>query len=132
MICIIVFFYMPPEQAEDSATDTSNVFSYSFILYHLLIKKHPFDERKISAFKAIYEICSGYRPNTTCIGNEIIIEFLEKCWDENEENRLTFDGILEIITNEDFYSFFEPFDHESVKKYLEIYGNEFDELKNKF
>ena len=56
-------YYMSPEQAEEYSFQTSNVFSYSFILYNLITLKHPFDRvSKMSAYKALHMIVNGYRP----------------------------------------------------------------------
>ena len=45
---------------------------------------------------------------------------------------MNFEMIIDFITNEEFYSYYRDLDHESVKKFLDIFGNEFDHLKNKF
>lgn len=127
-----LYYYSPPESDIGYEFETSNVFSYSFILYYLLTQRHPFGEHRVkSPSKVLKEILDGYRPKTDIIDSEIIVDFLTTCWDQDPNRRLSFDEALDAITNEDFYSYFEPFDHKSVKKYLDIYGNEFDEIKKK-
>lgn len=64
--------------------------------------------------------------------NENISDFFTMCWHTNPERRLTFDEIFGFITKEEFYEYFEPFDHYQVKAYLDEYGNEFDEIKKRF
>ena len=126
-------YYMSPEQAEEYSFQTSNVFSYSFILYNLITLKHPFDRiSKMSAYKALHMIVSGYRPTLHNIEDEAIIEFLERCWSQDPQRRFTFDEILDIITQEVFYAYFEPLDRQKIVEYLDKYGNEFDEIKKKF
>lgn len=70
--------------------------------------------------------------NLNIIEDEAIIEFLERCWSQDPQRRFTFDEILDIITQEVFYAYFEPLDRQKIVEYLDKYGNEFDEIKKKF
>lgn len=86
----------------------------------------------LSDIEVSKEISNGYRPRCNLIENENVKLLLKFCWDAVPEMRPKFEIILKFITNDEFYSYFEPFDHESVKKYLDIYGDEFNEIKNNF
>ena len=129
-----LFSYLAPEEIEGFKSLASNVFSYSFILYYLMTLNDPLERkaRRYSIFRVFKLITEGYHPDLEYLHNEIISEFLSTCWHQDPKERPTFDVILDFITKEEFYSYFEPFDHDSVKKYLEEYGKEFDEIKKRF
>ena len=88
--------------------------------------------RRFSIFVALHKILNGSRPHLGQFENENISDFFTMCWHTNPERRLTFDEIFGFITKEEFYEYFEPFDHYQVKAYLDEYGNEFDEIKKRF
>ena len=125
------FSYRAPEQTERCGSQTSNVFSYAFILYYLITLNRPFPKRT-PAFRLFREILNSCRPDLQFIEDNVICEFLERCWCHEPHERFTFDEIFDIITQEIFYSYFEPLDRQKVIEYLDIYGNEFDEIKKKF
>ena len=123
-------YYVSPEQINGTRCQASNVFTYSHILYNLITLQDCY--RKCPIYKVYNDIINGYRPDLQFINNKSITEFLEKCWCPDPKERLTFDQILDIITQEEFYAYFEPLDRQKVVEYLNKYGNEFDEIKNKF
>lgn len=110
----------------------SNVFSFSFILFEILTRKYPIDCFETLNFRRLIRlISSSSHHRIELVKNDIFIELLQKCWDQNPRKRLTFIEILEFITRMEFCSCFQPFDYESIKKYLDIYGDEFSEMKIK-
>lgn len=131
--------YMPPEYFEESRFDpSSNVYSYSLILFNIMLKEEPFSslfqKRSPSFIQIAQKIVNCIRPDISQIDHhfDLIHELIQNCWHQNPEERLTADQVLECITSKDFYSSFYKLDHKLVLEYLEIYGNEFNELKNKF
>lgn len=115
--------FIPPEQ---------NVFAFSLIVYQIITKNFNFLGKKVNRFG--YQKCfsRGERPNISCIHNKCIRKLLKNCWDRDPNNRMTFDQILNYITNEDFIDSFRSININMVKHYLEIYGDEFKEIMNKF
>lgn len=80
----------------------------------------------------VRNIHNDCRPDISLIQNEDIAGFLERCWHDNPDERLTIDEIIDFITGPVFCSYFNSLDHESIKRYLDIYGDEFNNLKEKF
>ena len=125
--------FTDPKVFDVPKTFESNVFSYSIIVSYILLDTIPYINKYSNRFETSTElknaISRGLRPNFGQINNEVIVDFLESCIGNQ---RPTFNQILDIITKEEFYSYFEPLDHDAVKKYLDIYGDEFNELKGRF
>lgn len=101
------------------------------MVYFIITRKIKLEKniRNLEYFKSIE---NGNRPDVSNIDNKYVIQLLNKCWATNPEDRISFDEIIDYITNKEFYSYFQLFDKNSVLEYLNIYGTEFDYLKSKF
>ena len=132
------WIYQPPEfldsNDETNFNEYSNVYSYSLIVSHILTGIKPFKciKKNINTFSKPYS-STNVCPEIRKLSNDYIADFLETCWSIDPLNRyFSFNDILQIITNKEFYSFFPNLDISQVKKYLDIFGNEFSNLKNNF
>lgn len=110
----------------------SNIYSLSYMIYEILTISKLFNDGKESALYIISNICKGARPNASLIKNYKIAKFLQKCWEVNPDSRPSIDDVIEFITGKEFCSYFNPFDNQKVRKFLDIFGDEYDNLKNKF
>lgn len=133
------WIYQPPEfldsNDEKVFNEYSNVYSYSLIVSHILTGIKPFNSIKNSQNFSTSMIFNSANicPEIRILSNDYIADFLETCWSINPLNRnFSFNDILQIITNKEFYSFFTDLDISQVKKYLNIFGNEFNNLKDNF
>lgn len=72
------------------------------------------------------------RPDISVIENESVSKFLQSCWDNDPEKRPDINQVIDFITSDEFCSIFNEFDHKQVTKYLDQFGDEFDNLKSKF
>ena len=129
-------YYTAPElNAQGISYKHSNIYSLSYMIYQILTGRNLF--RKNFSEHILYKkIANGLRPDTSCIQNDDIIDFLRRCWNSNIAERLTIDEVIEFITSPTFCSYFnsdfDSLDHESIKNYLDIYGDEFNNFKDKF
>ncbi|KAK8871525.1 hypothetical protein M9Y10_007254 [Tritrichomonas musculus] len=111
----------------------SNVFSYGIMLYRFFTGKDPYPELKSHSSSIMARrIATKRRPDLHIMENKVFTHLLDNCFEYNPSYRMDFEMIIDYITNEEFYSYYEDLDHESVKKYLDIFGNDFNHLKNKF
>lgn len=129
-----IIWYSPLETlVEDAYTNKSLVYIYSLIVYQLLTKLIPYEKmRKKSVFVHARMLSKGGRPDVSRIKNQAVLNFFESSFDAKPENRMSLDEIFDMITNAEFYSYFENFDKSLVIKYLDIFGDEFSHLKSKF
>ena len=124
--------YMAPEMLNDEEYSSRvDSYAYAMIVYHIITEKIPFGVIR-RPVKFATDIKNGNRPNIDGIASPDIVNFLQSCWATNPQERFGFDEIVDIITNREFYSYFEGLDVEEVKRYLSIFGDEFEELKVKF
>ena len=124
--------YMAPEMLEGEKYNLSvDAYAYSMFLYWILTGEVPYgDEKNLNQISN--KICNGIRPDISTITNEKITDLIKKCWSGNPDERPTFDQVLDDITNPEFYSYFAGLDNNKVIEYLNIFGDEFNELKNRF
>lgn len=120
---------IPPESLH--LVPSSMIYTYSILVYSIIVKRIKF-EKKIDIIGYYTSLKSGNRPDVSLIGNKYIVGFLQKCWALNPDDRLSYDEIIDYVTNREFYSYFQSFDRKVVLKYLNIYGSEYDYIKMKF
>ena len=120
---------IPPESLH--LVPSSMIYTYSILVYSIIVKRIKF-EKKIDIIGYYTSLKSGNRPDVSLIGNKYIVGFLQKCWALNPDDRLSYDEIIDYVTNREFYSYFQSFDRKAVLKYLNIYGSEYDYIKMKF
>lgn len=127
-------YYGPPEViVGNKYTKYSNIYSLSFMIYQILTRKMLFATlRRRSIIALQNDIHNGIRPDISLIQNNDVAAFLQRCWNNNPKERLTIDEVIDFITSQQFCSYFNLLDHELIKRYLDIYGEEFNNLKDKF
>ena len=127
--------HMPPERFADLSffCNESNIYSFGIMLYQFFTGRKPYNEQLFkSCYKMIEHVMKGMKPDLSIIKNEVFYDLLSNCMKEEIFERICFEDIVDFITNEEFYSYYEDLDHESVKQFLDIFGDDFDHLKNKF
>ncbi|KAK8841502.1 hypothetical protein M9Y10_027121 [Tritrichomonas musculus] len=127
--------HMPPERFADLSffCNESNIYSFGIMLYQFFTGRKPYNEQLFkSCYKMIEHVMKGMKPDLSIIKNEVFHDLLSNCMKEEIFERICFEDIVDFITNEEFYSYYEDLDHESVKQFLDIFGDDFDHLKNKF
>lgn len=118
--------YLAPEVAEGSYGLEVDVYSFAIMAYRLLTMEIPYKDIKFTHFQVV----NGLRPDTSRIQYPFVVEFLKKCWDGNPTERLTFDQIIDQMTDQIFIDCYNP-DIGSILKYLNLYGDEFNYFKEK-
>lgn len=107
---------------EDSLIQASNIYSFSILAFELM-----------TSFKVNYhQNFNFHKKISRFIENKFISNFLKKCSDNDPKKRLSIDEIINSITSKEFFSYFDDFDNNKVINYLDIYGDKFNYLKNKF
>lgn len=81
--------YMAPEICQnDSYNHKIDVFSYSIILYQLLVSNTPYDIRHVTAFKLMKSVIDGIRPKIPSGKiSDAWKELMRQCWDPDHHNR---------------------------------------------
>jgi serine/threonine protein kinase len=93
------FRYMAPETIRNKfCCFASDVYAFGITLWELLSLVRP---TKWDSPEEIEEaVCDhGYRPDTTCIEDPAVRELMEACWNEDYQQRPTFDRITSSIQN---------------------------------
>ena len=127
-----IYPFLSPEKMESGVSSAaSNVFAFHYIVYQIVTKRFHFEGRECMRSRLFEIIERGEFRYLSNVENECIRKLILNCCDMNPDNRMTFDQILEYITNEEFIEGFGYIDIFRVKKYLEIYGDEFKEIINK-
>ena len=65
------------------------------------------------------------------IDDEIIVEFLQNCWQNDVNKRLNIDQVIDFITSKHFVLNLKSIDFNEVVKYLNFFGDEYNILKTK-
>lgn len=94
----------------------------------MISEKQPYND---NSYRTLTNIMMAKHPNVENF-DEYTRVFLKNCWQWHPKDRPTFDQIIEKITDERFFENFKDVNFELVKKYLDIFGNEYAYLKNKF
>lgn len=72
--------YMAPEiMAGHKYTYKSDIYSFAILMYELLTNKKPYPNY-VSVFRLQHDVSNGTRPDLTFIKDQIIRNFLIKCW----------------------------------------------------
>lgn len=96
--------YAAPETFEDNKYDfPSDVFSYSIVLYFMFATSEDLKSNKIrSTISFMTNIVEGKRLNKPSNIPSPYWELMEKCWDNDPNNRPTFDEITEYLKDDKY------------------------------
>lgn len=115
-------YYMAPEIiAEKEYNYKVDVYSYSLIVYELITGNLPIVDS--GSFKQMQSVLNGKRPDVSMIKDQAALQFLQKCWSNDPEERPNFKEIVDSLCSEQFYSHFD-IDEEEVNYYLEQFEDE--------
>lgn len=123
--------YMAPELFVDDEDDNDlqygaaiDVYAFGILADEIVEGKEPFSELgKITPFKLIDKIISGYRPKFTDDVSEKMQSLILRCLSKNIEERPSFDEIFNELSN-DFSYFIEDVDQDEINEYLEMVTEE--------
>lgn len=111
--------YIAPEILEEKEFDSkADVYSYSLIAYKIITGLEPFVEG--GPYNQIQNIIKGKRPDLSVIKDKNWNKFLQKLWSKNPKDRLSFDQIIETLTDPTFYSLIK-INFSVVSNYLKHY-----------
>ena len=91
------FRWMAPELAgdfriEDLNLKAADVFSYAMLLYELWEHKIPFHDQQ--QYQAAMAVVGGERPSTSKRSPKFMIDLMQKCWNQNPEERPQISSVL--------------------------------------
>ncbi|XP_013180092.1 PREDICTED: mitogen-activated protein kinase kinase kinase 7-like [Papilio xuthus] len=90
--------WMAPEVFEGSSyTEKCDVFSWGIILWEVLSRRKPFEEGG-SAFRIMWAVHTGQRPNLIEGCPEPIEQLMTQCWDKVPAERPSMAKVVEIMT----------------------------------
>lgn len=109
--------YLAPEMYEEgNYTNLIDVYSFSLILYEILVKRTVFPEN-IQPAPLMRRVISGTRAEIPESIRPEIREIIERCWAVNPEERFTFDQIYQKLKDIDF-KITPNVDSDQVKSYI--------------
>jgi serine/threonine protein kinase len=125
-----VYRYMAPEVfRREKYTESVDVYSYSMILYHMLMGRPPW--AGLSELDAITKAAiDGERPLIPRDVDERLSTLMKRCWDENPRTRPSFEEIVTCLslyshdvfkTNDTMVERYEP---KSSSSHSQIHQNE--------
>ena len=116
------YAFLAPEVFTDLKYDKAgDVYAFSLIVYQLLTKSSFY--RSSSRYKIMLGVPNGLRPELNDDIPQCYRKLISKCWEQNPEERLTFDEIVYLIKND------ENFITQNVdKKEFLDYVHKIDEL----
>ncbi|KAK8842485.1 hypothetical protein M9Y10_026074 [Tritrichomonas musculus] len=124
--------YMAPEIWNSyDYTKAVDVYAFSLIVYEIITNVKPFNGMNI--YMICYKISKNYRPEIKDDVPDCYKTLIEKCWDQDQSKRPSFDEITEFIKNDpDFKN--EKVDIDEFNRYVEFVEKEFgfnEHLMNK-
>lgn len=95
-------FYMAPEMYDEGQySQLVDVYSFSVILYELLVGE-PVFPKNIQPLPLMRKVCDGTRPEIPDRIHPEIADIIRHCWDVSPDQRYTFSKIFEKLKNIDF------------------------------
>lgn len=85
-------FFMAPEHLKSvhaRPTEKSDVYSFGIVLWVILANKEPY-ENAIAEKQVCFCVVNGDRPETEETWPPEVVGLMQRCWDENPDNRPTF------------------------------------------
>lgn len=124
--CISI--YTAPEViSTGNYSNKVDVYSFAYIVYELVLGrpiKLPENEPLSTSMKGII---AGKRPDLSMIAAPAVKELLEKCWSKDPNKRPSFNQVIELVGNREFYTPFNIYKKE-VLQYLDRFP---DDVKGK-
>ncbi|KAK8845722.1 hypothetical protein M9Y10_020640 [Tritrichomonas musculus] len=132
---IDICFFAPEviiDFAEFAHSPPTNVYSFAMIIYYILTREMIFDYHmgEVALIECLLD--ENFVPKAALIKNETVAGFIEKCIDKDPSKRMSLSEMIDFITSQEFCSYFDSIDNEAVKVYLDLFGDEFNNLKLKF
>jgi serine/threonine protein kinase len=86
--------YQAPElYGEDPYTEKIDVFSFTLVLYEILVG-HPVFSAKLSKAQIMRKVCDKIRANLPSSMNDDVKALITRCWSDKANDRLSFSEIL--------------------------------------
>lgn len=121
--------YVAPEVWErQEYSEASDVYSFAMIMFELITAQVPFDEGSVFSIQEFVK--SGRRPEIASDTPEVYKFLIEQCWDQDPNNRPTFEQILQQLKNDP--GFLENVDEDDFLNYTDFiddYKFSFDKEK---
>lgn len=108
--------YSSPEMIKNGTfSKAGDVYSYGIMAYEILSGQEIYD--KMNQFDVMNEVLNKKRPSFNFPISDSYKKLIERCWEENMEDRPSFDEIVEILKNEE--SCDESIDIGEFNKYVD-------------
>lgn len=98
-------------------TKPIDVYSYGMTIFELWTGVAPFSHIK-SPFQLMNAVSEGQRPGIPASTPENWKELITKCWDQNPEERPTFDDIIDNLDSKNYYT--DDMDIAAIEKYKKL------------
>lgn len=111
--------YMAPEiLASEKYSTSSDVYAFAFIVYEIMMLEEPFKD--FNKFKLVNKVhIEGFHPEISSDVPDAYRKLIEACWSQKEEERPSFDKIVEELkTNGEFVT--EVVDQSEFLDYVDI------------
>ncbi|KAK8870210.1 hypothetical protein M9Y10_008087 [Tritrichomonas musculus] len=110
--------YEAPEVMEGNQYDQKvDVYSFAIIVYFMFLGRAPFQNEK--GYNTICNVTTGLRDDEPLAElPEMIRTIIEVCWDQEPDNRPTFEKIISIISDPSIFEDIEGFDAEQYTEYI--------------
>ena len=123
-------FYMAPEVHKgEKFGRKSDVYSFGLLMFEVVTDSNPFES--ITSAKLLKIIYEKVRPQFKYHVKDNIRELIEKCWDDDPNERPSFKEIFEKLSNIESDDFLlDDVDVNEVQIYLEDINNKYDPVEN--
>lgn len=127
--------YMAPEIfSKDGYEKPVDVYAFGILVWEVATYKEPYRElreKKMTNHNIIEKVIEGYRPPLDDYISNPLKELITKCWDQDPEERPTFDDIFYTLTEkngDDYKCAFDGIDDAIFDAYITKITNVDDEL----
>jgi len=92
--------WMAPEVFEgEQYSEKCDVFSWGIILWEVLTRRKPFDELGGPAFRIMWAVHTGTRPNIIQNCPKPVEDLMTRCWSQDPDVRPSMDEVLQEMTD---------------------------------
>jgi serine/threonine protein kinase len=121
--------YQAPEiYDEDSYTEKIDVFSFSLVLYEILVG-HPVYPAMLSEAQIMKKVCFKVRADLPNNINDDVKTLITRCWSDSPDKRLSFSEILAELKRIQF-QILPDVDSSTVEEFLNDIRRQRGQLKN--